>query len=347
MKPPFLVVIGFLAVELVAAGGRKQSVASLRLRTAQAGESAVKARVRFPWTLDMFPDPRVNLERCGRGGRSSRVCDPEQVLSKAVLDREDVRLEAAQNASASSPPPALLGALPPCPDKGIQVYVAVVDDIDRSFSADYMALDDSVRAFANALGRSWGVLGTQCRNGIFVLYVVQDRYVVIEMDDGPATAVLPPDLARHLAHLAVRSPFVTPNYVLSTVLDGVVGVLLGTYSERQLQAHRAALFLSCVAAAVGLIATLVCVCTVYDFSARLRHRARLASCRERILQIQMLPLTPGLCGPEAAEVLRALLKQYPDLLEEDCIRRWTNCSVDTWLAELDGKQYRSIFEARQ
>ncbi len=33
------------------------------------------------WVLGRYPNPRTNSAACGRGGRSSHVCDPDRVLT--------------------------------------------------------------------------------------------------------------------------------------------------------------------------------------------------------------------------------------------------------------------------
>lgn len=41
------------------------------------------------WSPRTFPNPGVNVTRCGRGGLVSRVCDPDRLLSKTAADSVD------------------------------------------------------------------------------------------------------------------------------------------------------------------------------------------------------------------------------------------------------------------
>ena len=34
------------------------------------------------WQISAFPNPRVDLDSCGRFGKTSWVCDPENILTK-------------------------------------------------------------------------------------------------------------------------------------------------------------------------------------------------------------------------------------------------------------------------
>ena len=34
------------------------------------------------WTLDNFPNPHVDVDKCGRFGQISWICDPENILTR-------------------------------------------------------------------------------------------------------------------------------------------------------------------------------------------------------------------------------------------------------------------------
>lgn len=48
-----------------------------------------------------------------------------------------------------------------------------------------------------------------------------------------------------------------------------------------------------------------------------------------------------------AFILRSLCKQYPDIIEQDCARRWCECHTEIWLSELSCPRYSSIFHGRR
>jgi len=45
-------------------------------------------------------------------------------------------------------------------------------------------------------------------------------------------------------------------------------------------------------------------------------------------------------------VLRSLSKEYPDIIQEQCVRRWCNCHTELWLSELSYPQYSSIYHTK-
>lgn len=46
-------------------------------------------------------------------------------------------------------------------------------------------------------------------------------------------------------------------------------------------------------------------------------------------------------------ILRSLSKKYPDIIREDCVKRWCKCHTELWLSELSCPHYSSIFQAKQ
>lgn len=48
-----------------------------------------------------------------------------------------------------------------------------------------------------------------------------------------------------------------------------------------------------------------------------------------------------------AFILRSLCKQYPDIIQQDCARRWCECHTEIWLSELSCPRYSSIFHGRR
>lgn len=46
-----------------------------------------------------------------------------------------------------------------------------------------------------------------------------------------------------------------------------------------------------------------------------------------------------------AFILQSLCKQYPDIVRQDCARRWCECHTEIWLSELSCPRYSSIFQS--
>lgn len=418
--------------------------------TRLGGKTAAKGRTRIPWTLGTFPNPQVNLDLCGRGGKASHICDPENLLNPSLLDFEDVELNGLQNhrtgqehespsateiasgpwrgsARPSRPANALAihNALPSkCEEQGFLVYVAVVDQIDREYMSAYYGLEEAAREFGWALGNRWGVLKTPCRNGVMVLYVVADQYMVILPDAGGASAILPEELCRHVAYGATKALHVYPDEILSRALANLKAIFEGSYDNHRLQYDRTIVFLYVLSGCFGLVFVLLSVCGLYDGASRWRHLSRYRACRAKIQTVheafqqqgEDLALCPICIGklPQVAEssksrhdvsficghrfhascceswshrfcvnnhcvhnpnnvgrcpvcnhtpssavahqnmecevkkfMLRSLREEYPEIISEHHLERWSSCHTEIWLAELCVPRYLSIWHQKE
>eukprot|EP00746_Dinoflagellata_sp_MGD_P004475 gnl/MRDRNA2_/MRDRNA2_108645_c0_seq1.p1 gnl/MRDRNA2_/MRDRNA2_108645_c0~~gnl/MRDRNA2_/MRDRNA2_108645_c0_seq1.p1 ORF type:complete len:448 (+),score=65.50 gnl/MRDRNA2_/MRDRNA2_108645_c0_seq1:151-1494(+) len=304
----------FLAV-LVAEGGQEASAASSSnaQHAASKGSTKVhsKVRTRIPWTLGTFPNPQVNFDLCGRGGKASHICDPENLLNPSLLDFEDLELSALDQfpqKEREGPPASEVASGPwrglmksqrvsntlavtegatskegaPCSAEGFRVFVAVVDEIDRDYLGQYYGLEEAAREFGWALGERWKVLKTPCRNGIIVLFVVSDQYMVILPDAGRASEALPDELSRHVAYGAVKALHVYPDEILSHALANLKAILQGSYDSHRLEYDRTMIFLYVLSGCFGLVCVLLTVCGFYDGFSRWRHLSRYRTCREKI-----------------------------------------------------------------
>lgn len=245
-----------------------------------AEQHSLRASVDIPWSLGTFPDPKVNLDRCGRGGKKSHICDPERLLSPGLLDQEDAHLNVLKERVMGGQVPSL------CQKDGWQLYIAVADELDRNYVARYESMEDGARAWATAIGHTWGVLDTPCLNGIMVVYMVRDEYVTVVTDEGAVASLLPADLARHVVHDAVRHFHNTPDHVFTTLLTDLESVLAGSYTENTLINMRASFFLCLVIGCMGLVASSLVTCVGYDVMARQRHGVRVARCTTKLQRAQ-------------------------------------------------------------
>lgn len=298
---------------LLAEGGQEISAASSRnaqhARSKGSTKLGTKVRTRIPWTLGTFPNPQVNLDLCGRGGKASHICDPENLLNPSLLDFEDLELDSLQGphskAQESEGPSAMKGSMRshrvtntlaategapsndalPCSEQGFKVSVAVVDEIDRDYLGEYYGLEEAAREFGWALGERWKVLRSPCSNGVIVLLVVSDQYMVILPDAGRASALLPDELSRHVAYSAVKALHVYPDEILSRALANLKSILEGSYDNSRLEYDRTVVFLYVLSGCFGLVCILLSVCGAYDGVSRWRHVARYKSCREKLDRI--------------------------------------------------------------
>lgn len=53
----------------------------------------------------------------------------------------------------------------------------------------------------------------------------------------------------------------------------------------------------------------------------------------------------SLCSHDEAKpfFLRSLSRQFPEIIDKDCVRRWRECHTEIWLSELNCPRYNSIF----
>lgn len=361
-------------VLLLVEGGQDTSDASLS-QAQHAGRKASmklgsKARTRIPWTLGTFPNPQVNFDLCGRGGKSSHICDPENLLTPSLLDFEDIELNALQHGHSKDregPPASEVssslwrGSMRPsrvrntlaategtsdrtetntgtsCEDQGFQVSVAVVDEIDRDYLSLYYGLEEAAREFGWALGERWKVLNSPCRNGIIVLYVVSDQYMVILPDTGRASSILPEELSRHVAYGAVKAIHAYPDEILSRALANLKAVFEGSYDSHQLEYDRTLIFLYVLSGCFGLVCVLLSVCGLYDVVSRWRHMSRYRACREKIQRVhenfqqgtQELAMCPICVGPlpQASENSKSgndISFLCGHRFHEDCCQSWSH-----------------------
>lgn len=246
----------------------------------QHSKLQAETHVKIPWSLGTFPDPNVNLDRCGRGGKKSHICDPERLLLPALLDAEDAQLSALKDRVMGGQVPSL------CPKEGWQLYMAVADELDRNFLARYESMEDGARAWAIALGNAWGVLNTPCQNGIMVVYMVRDEYVTIVTDDGPVATILPADLAKHVVHDSVRHFHNTPDHIFATLLSDLESVLSGRYTETSLVKMRTTFFLCLIVGCMTLVASSLLTCVGYDIMSRRRYALQVSRCTTKLQRLQ-------------------------------------------------------------
>jgi len=226
----------------------------------------------IPWTLSTYPDPLVNLDRCGRG-HTSQICDPELLLDPKVLDGLDEQIHKA----------------------GVPLELAILGEVSGSLFQSWN-LDDGFHAFAAHLAHDWGVLGKE-RPGIFILYSVSDDFIDIHPDD---KIRIDHGVLRHISRTALRSSD-DPNVVVRNLVQSVLQ-LWGDESaaEQLLTIDRSRLLFYLLTCSLGVVAMLLVMCFAYDIFSHWRHQARFRLCKSKVEKIhdafgkrhESLPLCP-------------------------------------------------------
>eukprot|EP00201_Polytomella_parva_P007637 CAMPEP_0175065058 /NCGR_PEP_ID=MMETSP0052_2-20121109/15694_1 /TAXON_ID=51329 ORGANISM="Polytomella parva, Strain SAG 63-3" /NCGR_SAMPLE_ID=MMETSP0052_2 /ASSEMBLY_ACC=CAM_ASM_000194 /LENGTH=557 /DNA_ID=CAMNT_0016331511 /DNA_START=200 /DNA_END=1870 /DNA_ORIENTATION=+ len=126
-----------------------------------------------PWTPSDYPNPFIDVNKCGRGGLKSWVCDPDGVLTKAGAD---VAEGIIKEIFAGLDPYALVD----CGSQGhlgAQVALALMDEIVTNPAL----ADDAVQAreMAKSLHAQWGVGDAVCDNGALLLLAVRNRQIYV------------------------------------------------------------------------------------------------------------------------------------------------------------------------
>lgn len=225
-------------------------------RGGEAGTNVAGHGFQIPWTLSTYPNPKVNLERCGRGGKVSHICDPERLVDRHVLDGLDARLEHAP----------------------VSIQAAVMGDVSSTAFHSSWDLDEGFHAFAAHLARDWAI----GKAGVFVLYSVNDGFVDIQADP---SLHLDAAVARHIARAALRHSS-DPGKVLEQVLAETLAALSSQHNaSRKLTLDRSRLLFFILTCSLGIVALLLTACCAYDMAAHWHHQARFRSCRSKIQKI--------------------------------------------------------------
>jgi len=271
------------------------------------------------WTNETFPNPLGS--DAGRCGTSSKphICDPDGLLSKVVGDSQDLRLaELAQGAG----PPA-------CPISGWNVYVAVLGNLDSSYTGLFQSNGAALTSFARDFGRSVGALGRPCKNGAVVVYSGYDRALVAVTDDGSlipvhyvgqelADAVVADAIAE--VEMDLQSPPSNPSFV--------------GLKEFQVQPTR--IVLTTFGAVLGLSWVFLSVCCVYDTFMHWRHRHHWAMCNQKIRRVHNVFQDAGgdlrLCpfcvewvpNSDESQVKKAMVCQFlcGHKFHTECLQKW-------------------------
>ena len=193
------------------------------------------------WLKEEFPNPTKDLGICGRRGKVSLICDPDNVLSYKTANKLEELLysigkNTASGCSSDEKP-------------GFQVGVAVLKRM-RIFS--WESVEETAEKFTKHLHDSWGVGHAGCDDGAMLLLSIHNRQVYIStgkkamelLSDDQINIIIEQmkpylrrkDYDKSVEHAVVRIGEVfsgkvldrPPNYcqlIITTVVIAMVGVL--------------------------------------------------------------------------------------------------------------------------
>ena len=120
------------------------------------------------WYAQDFPDPTRDVKACGRRGKVSWICDPENILSYEAADMIEELLYSIVKNTASG-----------CSndkEPGFQIGVVV---LNRMSAIPGEPVEETAKTFAKHLHYSWGVGHAGCDDGAMLLISILDRQLYV------------------------------------------------------------------------------------------------------------------------------------------------------------------------
>ncbi|VDI11430.1 Hypothetical predicted protein [Mytilus galloprovincialis] len=121
---------------------------------------------RDSWRKEDFPNPQINIDKCGRNCKKSWICDPSHILSRSAGDELDELIERVSRSGKCSCSQCSY------PD-GYNIAVAIVPSMSYSGSAKAAA-----QSFAYYLRVNWDF--EECDNNVVIFVSRDDRKVYTE-----------------------------------------------------------------------------------------------------------------------------------------------------------------------
>ena len=120
------------------------------------------------WYAQDFPNPTRDVKACGRRGKFSWICDPENILSYEAADMIEELLYSIVKNTASG-----------CSndkEPGFQIGVVV---LNRMSAIPGEPVEETAKTFAKHLHCSWGVGHAGCDDGVMLLISILDRQLYV------------------------------------------------------------------------------------------------------------------------------------------------------------------------
>ena len=122
------------------------------------------------WYKEDFPDPTIDVETCGRRGKVSWICDPENILSYGAADKiEELLYSIVKNTDSGCS--YYHNGKP-----GFQIGVAVLNQMS---GIPGEPVEETAKTFAKHLHDNWVVGHAGCDDGVMLLISILDRQLYV------------------------------------------------------------------------------------------------------------------------------------------------------------------------
>mmetsp|Transcript_584 Transcript_584/g.1863 ORF Transcript_584/g.1863 Transcript_584/m.1863 type:complete len:236 (-) Transcript_584:509-1216(-) len=139
------------------------------------------ASAAAPWSPAAYPNPMIDVGACGRQGVTSRICDPDSILTYDAANVVESYLKEIAEGVEPFKPGDCAGEA-----KGFQVAVALMSSMEVP-SGTTVEAESGI--FAQRLMDAWGVGEAACNNGVLLLLSRDDRRMHVATGRGAAGAL--------------------------------------------------------------------------------------------------------------------------------------------------------------
>lgn len=206
------------------------------------------------------------VSTCGSHRPTTHLCDPEHTLSDAETG---VHARLLQQLAA---PGGTSHKETGCVEGAFNIYVALID-----------VPAEGAKQAASELGRRWGVLGSQCGNGVVALYSTRDRMLAISADKRLEQKLLTPQVEDTVERSSIGLLHSSPQDVVTTVVSKLENVLDGKVGPDDPSGME--MFLYVLSSCLMLAVSTLVMCCMYDTAANWLHRARFLSCERKVQRV--------------------------------------------------------------
>lgn len=133
---------------------------------------------QLPWNPSNFPNPKRDIHLCGRGGKPSNICDPDNVLGS---EKAGDRIEGILKDIWDGVPP--YGTIR-CGDGALHGYQVAVALMKKMEVGPHQTPAGAAEAMAKDLYAKWNVGDPKCSNGVVLMVAIDNRQVYISTGKG-------------------------------------------------------------------------------------------------------------------------------------------------------------------